>query len=108
MGLFSRKKYDGEHNFPLWTKGGVCDVCGNSLSGKNAYTVPAKEFYASREYKEYNTKRTLDFLSSSQMLADLDATEAQRAAFIESQFEERAKTDKTPSAVCKSCVHMFE
>jgi hypothetical protein len=106
MGLFSRKKYDGKHGFPLYTKGGVCDVCSRSLSGVTAYVVPAKEFYGSARYKVYSLENTIDFLKNT--AAGSEIPEDQLALFAAAELAKRAQTDKTPSAVCENCIDMFE
>jgi len=108
MGLFSKKEYDGEHDFPLWKKGGVCDVCGKSITGKNAYIIPVKEFYASDKYREYYLKSGVEKALSNPVLTRLNATPQQIALSVLESLSNLSKSDTSPAAVCKDCVEMFE
>jgi len=110
MGLFdflSRKKRSSVSRFPLYTKGGVCDVCGQSLSSKEAFSVPNKDFYASKQYLEFYTKTSEDLIylvRNSQQ----GASKLSDKAIAESLLLAQQSQDKSEgSAVCINCIHMF-
>lgn len=89
--LSSFASYDD--SYQGYKKGGICDVCNDSLEGKKAYAVPNDVFYASPEYRAHLKKMT-------KTLTGYDMTEA--------DIDRRAREDKTPgSAVCETCMHMF-
>lgn len=85
--------FAGPRTFELYTGGGVCDVCNQPLSGKQAWVVPNSVFYGSRQYREHlkNTMRTMG----------MSPTDA--------DVERMRMMDHSPgSAVCENCIHMFK
>ena len=73
--------------FPLWTGGGICDVCAQHLTGKKAYAVPNHVFYHSQKYLDWCAKRGMS------------------AAFMRMK---EAQDTSSGSAICEDCIHMFE
>jgi len=101
MGFFdflkgSDSSYSGVGGrFSLYTGSGVCDVCNNSLSGCKAYLVPNNVFYQSQKYRTY--------IKNSPMAA-LMGLPINDAYFARMQAQDNSQG----SAVCESCIHMFE
>ena len=74
--------------FPLYTKGGVCDVCSRSLSGVTAYIVPNDVFYKSKAWRAY-FRRLNPFAGDA-------------------EIEQMRRMDNSQgSAICDNCIYMF-
>jgi hypothetical protein len=85
----------GQKEFPPFTRGGLCEVCGGQLHGKKAYAVPRPLFYASQKYH--------DWFVQSQPAARMG-----RLMDPELALKLQAKRDARPAlAVCGDCVHLF-
>ena len=83
----------GPRAFEPYTGGGVCDVCNQPLSGRQAWVVPNAVFYGSRQYREH--------LKNSMRMMGLSPTDA--------DVERMRLMDHSPgSAVCENCIHMFK
>jgi len=106
MGWFSKKEYDGYSRYPLWKKGGLCDVCNKPLDNETAYVVPCKDFWESTLYCERTIQRRYFEAKTNPVLADISDEDLRQFAI--SSYREQASKDKTPSAVCKDCIYMFE
>ena len=107
MGIFSRKEYDYDSRFPLWKKGGSCDVCGKPIDRETAYQVPRNDFWSSKEYRKFAIDRRIAYFKSIQTLRSQYTDEQLTSSVIES-FIKQAAANKSDSAVCKDCIHMFE
>ncbi len=82
-------------SFAPYTGNGVCDVCNQPLSGKQAWIVPNDVFYASSQYKQWH-RSAMARMGMSAMQAD--------AALMQMQM-----MDTSPgSAVCQNCIRMFK
>ena len=80
-------------DFAPYTGGGVCDVCNQPLSGRQAWIVPNDVFYGSRQYREH--------LKGTMRMMGISPTEA--------DVERMRLMDHSPgSAVCQNCIHMFK
>ena len=106
MGLFSRKVYDGYSRYPLWKKGGVCDVCNKPLANETAYVVPRKDFWESTIYRDRTIQSRYFEAKSNPALADFSDEKIRQVVIA--LFQQQASKDKTPSAVCKNCIYMFD
>ena len=85
--------FAGPRTFEPYTGGGVCDVCNQPLSGKQAWVVPNDVFYASPQYRNH-LKNTMRMMGMSPTDADV---------------ERMRMMDHSPgSAVCQNCIHMFK
>jgi len=81
--------------FPLYTGGGNCDVCANSLNGISAYFVTNTVFYNSKKYRDY--------------AKDLPMARFAGVTIDDAYFADMQANDKSPgSAVCEKCIHLFE
>ena len=81
--------------FAPYTGGGVCDVCNQPLTSRQAWIVPNDVFYASAQYKQWH-RSAMARMGMSPMQAD--------AALMQMQT-----MDTSPgSAVCQNCIHMFK
>ena len=79
--------------FQPYTGTGVCDVCNQSLSGKQAWVVPNDVFYSSPQYRAH--------LKSTMRMMGMMPTDA--------DVERMRMMDHSPgSAVCENCIHMFK
>ena len=79
--------------FEPYTGGGVCDVCNQPVSGRQAWVVPNDVFYGSRQYRTH-LKNTMRMMGMSPTDADI---------------ERMRMMDHSPgSAVCQNCIHMFK
>ena len=107
MGIFSRKEYDDNSRHPLWKKGGVCDVCGKPIYGHSAYQVPREDFWSSEEYRKFAIANRVKYLRSNKFVSS-QYTDAQLTSAAIETFLLQASADKSDSAVCKDCIHMFE
>lgn len=83
-----------KERFERYPGSGVCDVCNASISAFEAFKVPVATFYGSRAYK--------NFLRNHPMLSMMGGNVD---AYIANM---RAMDHTTHSAVCPSCIHMFE
>lgn len=81
-----------KHRFDPYLGSGVCDVCNNTLTSGRAYKVPVDTFYNSPAYR--NHCKPLAMMVG----ANIDIYIANM----------RSMDKTTHSAVCESCVHMFE
>jgi len=83
----------GPRTFKPYTGSGMCDVCNQSLTGKQAWVVPNDVFYGSRQYREH-LKNTMRMMGMFPTDADV---------------ERMRMMDHSPgSAVCQNCIHMFK
>ena len=83
------------NKFQLFTGGGVCDVCNESLSDRKAYMVPNNIFYNSQKYRNY---------MKNSPLAALMGVPINDAYFARMQSQDKSQG----SAVCEKCIYMFE
>ena len=80
--------------FQPYTGVGVCDVCNQPLSGKQAWIVPNDVFYASQQYRQWHRKQVA--------VMGMSPTQADAA------INQMRMMDTSPgSAVCANCIHMF-
>jgi hypothetical protein len=83
--------------YPLFTQGGVCDVCGQPLAGKKACAVPTPAYYASQRFHDYMVSGPGSAMAK---MMGMDP---------EAVFQDMRRRDVSPaSAVCEDCIHMFE
>jgi hypothetical protein len=82
-------------SFPPYTGLGVCDVCNRPLGDCKAFIVPNHVFYNSRKYRDYVRNGPMATLMGFRM---------DDAYFARMQAQDTSQG----SAVCESCIHMFE
>ena len=79
--------------FAPYTGGGVCDVCNQSVSGRQAWIVPNDVFYGSPQYRQH-LKNTMRMMGMTPTDADIERM--------------RLMDHSQGSAVCENCIHMFK
>jgi hypothetical protein len=83
--------------YPLFTRGGACDVCSQPLAGKTAYSVPTPVFWASPKCRDCMVSGPG---SAVPKMMGMDP---------EAAFQGIRARDASPeSAVCEDCVHLFK
>ena len=80
--------------FAPYTGSGVCDVCNQPLSGRQAWIVPNDVFYRSAQYKLWH-RGAMARMGMSAAQAD--------APLLQLQMMDHS----AGSAVCQNCIHMF-
>jgi len=84
--------------FKQWNKGGLCDVCSQSLASRKAYAVPVDTFYGSKKYREHVAKLHMGAMPGMVgMLGGIDAV----------MLSWKSRDKSTHSAVCSDCIHLF-
>ncbi len=87
---------DRKSPFKCFAGSGVCDVCNRGIGPNDAYLVPVKVFYGSKQYKNWLSQGPLS--SMIKLVGGVDA-------YI---LNLRSMDSSTYSAVCSDCVHMFD
>lgn len=102
MKLLQRRKQpttqDKSPTYSHYAGSGVCDVCNAPVRSGEAFQVPTSTFWASKKYKTWVATNPLTKMQLAMTGVSVDE-------FIAFQ---RARDKTKYSAVCPSCVHLFQ